>query len=221
MSASESEVVRITVGIVFRLASCLMRARTSRPSILGMFKSSKTRLGRGASAKRPSFLRNAIASTPSAATFKCTELLALRNASCVRRTSPGLSSTKRTSVCMAFPPKGLETAAACQRECSRRDSDYDALASAVKDRERRRDNLANRREPRSPSVRVSPRSKLLYLVRTAVTGPDLARFLILLGWTSGPTSSACRGRARFADPGPDQAKGSTQDRAHWLGLLYL
>src|ERR1700690_2576196 len=42
-----------------------------------------------------------MASTPSAATCKRTDLLASRKASCVSRTSPGLSSTKRTSLCMS------------------------------------------------------------------------------------------------------------------------
>jgi hypothetical protein len=45
-----TEVVEIKVGIVFRLSSCLILVRTSRPSILGRFKSNNMRSGRGACA---------------------------------------------------------------------------------------------------------------------------------------------------------------------------
>src|SRR5580658_6342110 len=102
MSASASEVVRTIVGIVFRLSSFLISARTSRPSILGRFRSSKIKSGRGAWAWAPSCLRKAMASTPSEATCKWTDRFASWKASCVSRTSPGLSSTKRTSMGMPF-----------------------------------------------------------------------------------------------------------------------
>src|ERR1700722_210520 len=98
MSDSASDVVRMTIGIVLKSTSPLTSARTSRPSIFGRFKSSKMRAGRGASAfAAPWCLRNAMASTPSAARCSRTDLLASRNVSSVSRTSPGLSSTRSTS----------------------------------------------------------------------------------------------------------------------------
>src|ERR1700678_2702559 len=86
------------VGIVFRLSSFLMQVRTSRPSIFGRFKSSRIKSGRGALAWTPSRLRKAMASTPSMATCKRTVLSKSLKASRVNRTSPGLSSTRSTSL---------------------------------------------------------------------------------------------------------------------------
>src|SRR3984893_8955331 len=102
MSDSVSDVVRITIGIVFRSISPLTCARTSRPSIFGRFKSSKMRTGRGASAFGPSRRKNAMASTPLAARCSRTDLLASRKVSSVSRTSPGLSSTRSTSSGILF-----------------------------------------------------------------------------------------------------------------------
>src|SRR6185437_3924329 len=62
-----------------------------------MFRSSRIRAGRGASALLPSCRRKARASTPSLATCKRIAGLVSRKASRVSRTSPGLSSTSRTS----------------------------------------------------------------------------------------------------------------------------
>src|SRR5271170_1053577 len=45
-----------------------------------------------------------MASTPSAATCKTMDILVSRKVSCVRRTSPGLSSTRRTCMGLPFPP---------------------------------------------------------------------------------------------------------------------
>jgi hypothetical protein len=54
-----------SVGINFRLSSCFIWAKTSRPSILGRFRSSRIRSGRTEPACGSSCLRYLIASTPS------------------------------------------------------------------------------------------------------------------------------------------------------------
>lgn len=98
MSTSASEVVRIIVGIDFRPSSCLICARTSRPSISDRLRSSRIKSGRAAPAHFLWRQRSAIASASSMVTCNLTALLPSRNASYVSRTSPELSSTKRTSM---------------------------------------------------------------------------------------------------------------------------
>src|ERR1700726_2902278 len=65
------------------------------------------RSGRGAWTWAPWCLRKAMASTPSTTTCSWMALLASRKASCVNRTSPGLSSTKRT--CMGMPSSPIDS----------------------------------------------------------------------------------------------------------------
>src|ERR1700678_1579259 len=91
--------------MLFSVGLSLISSKTSRPSFLGRFRSSKTRSGRGTLAYSPSCLRKAIAFAPSEATCKLMYILASLNASRVSRTSPGLSSTKRITIgsaCVAF-----------------------------------------------------------------------------------------------------------------------
>ena len=65
MSSSAFDVVSTTTGIVRSVASALISASTSRPSLRGRLRSSRIRSGRGASAYSPSRRRNRSASTPS------------------------------------------------------------------------------------------------------------------------------------------------------------
>src|ERR1035438_3434242 len=94
-----------TTGIVFRDASALISARTSRPPMRGRLRSSRIRSGRGVSAYVPSRRRKAMASTPSPTTDRRLTSLLSRSASRVSRTSPGLSSTSRNSA--GRPPDSL------------------------------------------------------------------------------------------------------------------
>src|SRR5215469_12464186 len=73
-----------------------MFASTSWPSILGRFKSSRIRSGRGTSANSASRRRNCSALTPSLTTLRWLRTLFSANASLVMRTSPGSSSTSST-----------------------------------------------------------------------------------------------------------------------------
>src|SRR5919108_5862379 len=118
MSCSAAELVRITTGMRLRSGSCLISARTSRPSLRGKFRSSRTRSGRGKPTNRPSRRRRDMASTPSWATCSWWRTFAPRGASTASRTSPGLSSTNK--ICI-----GLPSSASCmavrlpRRQCER------------------------------------------------------------------------------------------------------
>src|ERR1700722_3088584 len=104
ISASDAEVVKITTGMLFSVGLSLISARTCLPSFLGRFRSSKIRSGRGELRCSPSRPRKAMASAPSDATCRLIRTLASLNASRVSRTSPGLSSTNRTSIDAALVP---------------------------------------------------------------------------------------------------------------------
>src|SRR3954454_9040920 len=93
MSSSALEVVRTTTGIDRSAASPLTSASTSRPSLRGRLRSSRIRSGRS-----PPSRRNFIASTPSPTTCSRLRTLLCSNASCMRTTSPGSSSTSRTTI---------------------------------------------------------------------------------------------------------------------------
>src|SRR4051812_33839852 len=104
------------MGMVRRWSSAFTAARTSRPSMRGMLRSSSTRSGVGASAYSPSLRRKAMASTPSPTTWSRPVDERIAMASWVRRTSPGSSSTRRTLTCRsgsvtqrAFPAGGPGT----------------------------------------------------------------------------------------------------------------
>src|ERR1700722_2756082 len=101
MSASALELVRTTIGIRFKTSLFLSCLRTSKPLTLGRFKSSRMRSGVGARACSPSLRTIANASTPSRATVTLFRISASFRASRVRRTSPGLSSTRRISMGVA------------------------------------------------------------------------------------------------------------------------
>jgi len=88
----------------FSTGLCLISSRTSRPSFFGRFKSSQDQIRPGTAECFPSRWRKSIASAPSDATCRLTCTLASLNASRVSRTSPGLSSTKRTSTGAASIP---------------------------------------------------------------------------------------------------------------------
>src|SRR6267142_2686238 len=97
MSLSDSELVNITTGIAFSFGSDLTQSRNFFPSIFGILRSSRIRLGVGALPKIPCFDRNWRASTPLFATEIAQAGLPSRNACSVISTSPSLSSTSNTS----------------------------------------------------------------------------------------------------------------------------
>src|SRR5690242_18915861 len=98
MSSSAFDVVRITTGMRFRLASSLISASTSRPSFTGRFRSSRIKSGLTQSLNLPCFRRQASASSPLFATVNLLRTLLSFSTSCVNRTSPALSSTSKISI---------------------------------------------------------------------------------------------------------------------------
>src|SRR6187200_2498213 len=88
--------------MVDRSSSVLISARTSRPSLRGRLRSSRMRSGRLAPAWSPCWRRKSIASTPSETECSRLRTLLSANASWMRRTSPGSSSTSRTSITWTF-----------------------------------------------------------------------------------------------------------------------
>src|SRR3954469_315877 len=93
MSSSALEVVSTTTGIERSSGSALTSASTSRPSMRGRLRSSRIMSGRSARLRRKS-----IASTPSPTTCRRLRTLLCSNASWMRTTSPGSSSTSRTPI---------------------------------------------------------------------------------------------------------------------------
>src|SRR5579884_3316795 len=125
MSRSEFDVLRISTGMWRRSGSLLISSSTARPSIFGRFKSSSTRSGRGASPCRPHRNRNSSASSPSSTTCRRFFNEPSWNACRIRKTSPGLSSTRRMSIAsphmrlllFLVPPEFREYAEVLQRRC--------------------------------------------------------------------------------------------------------
>src|SRR5688572_12018476 len=140
MSISARDVVRTTTGIRISDVSDLISARTSRPSLRGRLRSSRIKSGRTAPAYLPRRCRKSIASTPSFATIRLLRILPSRNASCVRRTSAGLSSTSRISSGLLMRPSPLGNGETERRTFSRPRLHPDAAAVAL-------DNLLADREP--------------------------------------------------------------------------
>src|SRR3954467_14768770 len=93
MSSTALEVVSTTTGIERSSGSALTSASTSRPSMRGRLRSSRIMSGRSAPLRRKS-----IASTPSPTTCRRLRTLLCSNASWMRTTSPGSSSTSRTLI---------------------------------------------------------------------------------------------------------------------------
>src|SRR2546430_1702399 len=150
MSFSAWDVVRMTIGMCRSWSSCLISSSTSRPSFLGRFKSRRMRSGFGTAACFPCLRRKASASTPSNTTCRLFRTFASRRASCVKRASPGLSSTNRISIGTA-PEVISSLADRGQREkergaLARLRLDPDAAAVAL-------DDLLADREP-DPRARV-------------------------------------------------------------------
>src|SRR4051795_7273643 len=82
-------------GICFSLGSALIAVSTSRPSVPGRLRSSRTTPGRGASAKRPRRKRKSSASSPSAQRMIGFLSPDRRKARLAASKSSGLSSTRR------------------------------------------------------------------------------------------------------------------------------
>src|ERR1700742_2320824 len=93
MSSSALDVVSTTTGMDRSAGSPLTSASTRRPSLRGRLRSSRMRSGRSAPVRRYS-----IASTPSPTTNRWLRTWLCSNASCMRTTSPGSSSTSRTTI---------------------------------------------------------------------------------------------------------------------------
>src|SRR5215207_9041512 len=98
MSSSASDVVRTTIGIARSPGSPLTSRSTARPSIRGRLRSSNTRSGRGHAAYSPSWRRNRMASTPSGTWCSVCWRSWYSNASRIMSSSPGSSSTSRTTI---------------------------------------------------------------------------------------------------------------------------
>src|SRR6266404_2604777 len=98
MSSSVFDVVRTTTGILFRLASLLISASTSRPSFTGRFRSSRIRPGRRDSRNSPCCRKYLSASAPSLTTLRLLWTLLSVSTSSVSRTSAALSSTSKMSI---------------------------------------------------------------------------------------------------------------------------
>src|SRR5580693_7466209 len=98
MSSSDEEVVRITTGTWESSGSDLIFSRICRPSYLGRLRSSRIRSTSGAPACAPRRYRKSRASSPSRATCSRLRILLSSNASRVISSSPGSSSTSRTSI---------------------------------------------------------------------------------------------------------------------------
>src|SRR5215472_4137451 len=97
MSSSACDVVKMTTGMTRSAGSPFSSARTSRPSRRGRLRSSRISPGRGALAYSPVRCRNCSACSPSFTTCNWLRILWCSKASRVIRTSPGSSSTSRTS----------------------------------------------------------------------------------------------------------------------------
>src|SRR5271163_3196481 len=97
MSDSASDVVWMASGVRLREGSLRIRARTSRPLSFGRLRSSRMRCGRGACSNGCLRSRKEIACSPSETTLRRLGTRAPLSPSCVRHTSPGLSSTSRIS----------------------------------------------------------------------------------------------------------------------------
>src|ERR1035437_3959894 len=97
MSRAACELVRITTGTRFTDGCFLTSFRTSNPSFLGMFKSSRIRSGLGAFSKPGARFRKARANSPSVATLMRFSTFPYWKASWTNSTSPGLSSINRIS----------------------------------------------------------------------------------------------------------------------------
>src|SRR6266404_7849284 len=131
MSSSVFDVVRTTTGILFRLASLLISASTSRPSFTGRFRSSRIRPGRRDSRNSPCCRKYLSASAPSLTTLRLLWTLLSVSTSSVSRTSAALSSISKMSIGSAtdsnfigFPLLGLETRRIRNREIKRRASSW-------------------------------------------------------------------------------------------------
>src|SRR4051794_39776490 len=103
MSFSWLDEVIMTTGRRFQSGCCLISASTSSPLMRGMFRSSKTRSGRGAEACLPSRRRKAIACSPSSTQWtRRFGMRPSRSVSIVSSASSELSSTRSSST--GLPP---------------------------------------------------------------------------------------------------------------------